>query len=73
MVLGDFDILRKRENFVRAIISEFMSRGFRNRGVKCREDLYVFNKTKMIAILVEHLFCHSEIHRLLKKWEHNVI
>lgn len=37
--LGDFDILRKGENFVRAIISEFMSRGFRNRGVKCREDL----------------------------------
>lgn len=39
LVLEDFDILRKGENFVRAIIYEFMSCGFRNRGVKCREDL----------------------------------
>lgn len=51
----------RAENFAGVILHETVSLGFRNRGVKQREDLYVLNKTNMPAILVESAFCDSEI------------
>lgn len=51
----------RAENFAKVILPEIVKLGFRNRGVKFRRDLYVLNKTKMPAILVECAFCDSEI------------
>jgi N-acetylmuramoyl-L-alanine amidase len=51
----------RAENFAKAILPEIAKLGFRNRGVKFRRDLYVLNKTKMPAILIECAFCDSEI------------
>jgi N-acetylmuramoyl-L-alanine amidase len=51
----------RAENFAKVILPEIVKLGFRNRGVKHRKDLYVLNKTKMSAILIECAFCDSEI------------
>lgn len=44
------------ENFARDILPEIVELGFRNVGVKYRENLYALNKTKMSAILFECAF-----------------
>jgi N-acetylmuramoyl-L-alanine amidase len=51
----------KAENFAKVILLEIVKLGFKNRGVKTRTDLYVLNKTKMPAILIECAFCDSKI------------
>ena len=43
-----------------SILNELSKIGLKNRGVKYRKDLFVLNKTKMKAILVECAFCDSE-------------
>ncbi|MCA9801175.1 MAG: N-acetylmuramoyl-L-alanine amidase [Cyanobacteria bacterium HKST-UBA02] len=41
------------------VLAELVAIGFRNRGVKSRESLYVLKKTIMPAILIEVCFCDS--------------
>lgn len=41
------------------VLAELAALGFRNRGVKSRDSLYVLKKTIMPAILIEVCFCDS--------------
>ncbi|MGD9683869.1 MAG: N-acetylmuramoyl-L-alanine amidase [Candidatus Obscuribacterales bacterium] len=41
------------------VLAELTAIGFRNRGVKSRDSLYVLKKTTMPAILIEVCFCDS--------------
>ncbi|MEQ8198697.1 MAG: LysM peptidoglycan-binding domain-containing protein, partial [Clostridiaceae bacterium] len=51
----------KAEEVSKIILPEIVKLGFTNRGVKARYDLFVLNKTRMSAILIECAFCDSEI------------
>jgi len=51
----------KGEEVSKIILPEIVKLGFTNRGVKARYDLFVLNKTRMSAILIECAFCDSEI------------
>lgn len=48
------------EEIGNSILSELARIGIRNRGVKIRRDLFVINRTRMKAILVECAFVDSE-------------
>ena len=47
-------------DIAKVILPEIVSLGFRDRGVKIRDDLFVLKNTSMPAILIECAFCDSE-------------
>lgn len=59
------------EEIGNSILSELARIGIRNRGVKIRRDLFVINRTRMKAILVECAFVDSE--RDMSNYDYNKV
>jgi len=51
--------MKSGEGVANIILSEIVKLGFKNRGVKNGSKLFVINRTKMPAILIECAFCDS--------------
>lgn len=49
------------EEVGKSVLSEISKLGFRNRGIKYRNDLYILNNTVMESIIVECAFCDSKM------------
>ncbi|MDF5713736.1 MAG: N-acetylmuramoyl-L-alanine amidase [Rhizonema sp. NSF051] len=52
-------ISEKGKRYAEAVLNKIVALGFRNRGIKYRDNLYVLKHTKMPAILIECCFCDS--------------
>ena len=50
----------KAKKYAEQINNNIVALGYTNRGIKYRTDLYVLNKTKAPALLVETFFCDSK-------------
>lgn len=49
----------KGKIFAEKIVNSISALGYRNRGAKYRDDLYILNSTKAVAVLVECCFVNS--------------